>query len=473
MLSKLRNFSKTKLAGVLIGLIIIPFVFWGMGGMFSSGGKNNIAKINNKNISAQDFIDHIGSSRLNQKYIRDNLENNVIEDLASDLISQILIDMEIKDLNLSISEESLANRIKNNKNFLDEKKVFSRIKYEKFLLENNFSAPQFEMELKKRELKKKLFNYISGGTLTPYFMINKTYIDENKKVHIEYFPLDGLYKKEFSNDEISLFIKENKELLMKDYLDFSFVKLDTKTLIQSNEFNNEFFEKIDEIENLVSVGTNINEIKNKYNLNLISKINYIDENETNADIKEIYSKRNEEKIQLIDKDDYFLLYEIKKIKKVLPEISDKNFLEQVKNNLILKEKFELNQTLFQKIQKKEFKDKDFLELSNNKNNIKVSIIDSINDDSIFDESSIKLIYSFQKNNFLLISDKNRNIYMSKIKKIDAKNLLKSSDQFKEYSNKTNSKINDYLYRSYDHFLNSKYKVEINQNTLERVKNYFR
>ena len=63
--------------------------------------------------------------------------------------------------------------------------------------------------------------------------------------------------------------------------------------------------------------------------------------------------------------------------------------------------------------------------------------------------------------------------MSKIKKIDAKNLLKSSDQFKEYSNKTNSKINDYLYRSYDHFLNSKYNVEINQNTLERVKNYFR
>ena len=472
MLSKLRNFSKTKLAGVLIGLIIIPFVFWGMGGMFSSGGKNNIAKINSISISTQDFIEHVGSSRLNQNYIRDNLDNNVIEDLVNDLISKILINMEIKDLNLSISEEFLAKKIKNNKNFLDEKKVFSRIKYEKFLLENNFTAPQFEMELKKRELRKKLFNYISGGTLTPYFMINKTYIDENKKVHIEYVELDGLYKKEFSKNEISLFIQKNKELLMKDYLDFSFVKLDTKTLIQSNEFNNEFFEKIDQIENLISIGTNIEEIKNKYNLNLISKVNYINENETNTDINEIYSKRNEEKIQLIDKDDYFLLYEIKKIKKVLPDISDKKFLEQVKNNLILKEKFEFNQKLFEKIQKKEFKDKDFLELSSNKN-IKKNTINSINDDNFFDESSIKLIYSFQKNNFLLISDKDKNIYMAKIKKIDSKDLLKNSGEFKQYSKKTNLKINDYLYRSYDHFLNSKYKVEINQNTLERVKNYFR
>ena len=37
MLNKLRNFAKTKIAGVVIGIIIIPFVFWGMGGVFSGG----------------------------------------------------------------------------------------------------------------------------------------------------------------------------------------------------------------------------------------------------------------------------------------------------------------------------------------------------------------------------------------------------------------------------------------------------
>ena len=31
MLGKLRSFSKGKLAAVLVAIIIIPFVFWGMG----------------------------------------------------------------------------------------------------------------------------------------------------------------------------------------------------------------------------------------------------------------------------------------------------------------------------------------------------------------------------------------------------------------------------------------------------------
>ena len=47
MLGKLRNFTNSKLAGVLVAIIIVPFVFWGMGSVFSGGNTNNIAKINN------------------------------------------------------------------------------------------------------------------------------------------------------------------------------------------------------------------------------------------------------------------------------------------------------------------------------------------------------------------------------------------------------------------------------------------
>ena len=49
MLNNIRNFSKTWFAKILLVIIIIPFVFWGMGGVFSGGNTNNIAKINNQN----------------------------------------------------------------------------------------------------------------------------------------------------------------------------------------------------------------------------------------------------------------------------------------------------------------------------------------------------------------------------------------------------------------------------------------
>ena len=53
MLNKLRNFSKSRLSSVLVFIIIIPFVMWGMGGVFNSGNTNILAKINNENVSTE------------------------------------------------------------------------------------------------------------------------------------------------------------------------------------------------------------------------------------------------------------------------------------------------------------------------------------------------------------------------------------------------------------------------------------
>ena len=103
MIGSFRNFAKTKFAGVLVFIMIIPFVFWGMGSMFSGGNTNNLARVNKTNISTQEFIDYLNSSKIPQQYVRDNLENNIIQELLSGLISQTLLDLEIKDINFIIS----------------------------------------------------------------------------------------------------------------------------------------------------------------------------------------------------------------------------------------------------------------------------------------------------------------------------------------------------------------------------------
>ena len=95
MLGKLRSFSKGKLAAVLVAIIIIPFVFWGMGSVFSGGNTNSVGKINNKNISTKDFMDYINKSKINPEIIKANIDNNVIEQLLTQLVSTIIIDLEI------------------------------------------------------------------------------------------------------------------------------------------------------------------------------------------------------------------------------------------------------------------------------------------------------------------------------------------------------------------------------------------
>ncbi len=154
MLNKLRNFSKSRLSSVLVFIIIIPFVMWGMGGVFNSWNTNILAKINNENVSTEDLIDYINSIGLDLSSLKEKIDDNVFEETLAQVISKKMLEMEISSLNLEISDESLVNKIKKNKNFLDDGNQFSRIKYEKFLLENNFSVVEFEQTVKKTSLIK-------------------------------------------------------------------------------------------------------------------------------------------------------------------------------------------------------------------------------------------------------------------------------------------------------------------------------
>jgi len=473
MISKLRSFSSSKLAVVLVAIIIIPFVFWGMGSVFSGGNTNIVAKINNKSISTKDFVDHINRSKLTNETIKKNIDNNILEEILSELVSNKLLDMEIKDLNVLISEKSLVKLIKSNDVFLDDENNFSRLKYEKFLLENNLVATIFESKFKQQELKKKLFNYIGGGIKSPYFLKNKIYIDEKKQVEVDYLDLNNSYDNNISNIEIDEFIKNNEEKLKIDFIDFLYTKISPKNLVEIDEFNDEFYKKIDEIENSILNDLNINEIAKNYNLTLISKKNYKINQNDNEILKEIYSQRNEDKIQLVDKNKYFILFKVKKINKILPEKSNTEFIDMVKKNVLLKKKFDLHEELFKKIQDKKINDNEFFKIAKKQNNIFNIKINGITDNSKFDKESINLLYSLPNNSFTLITDDNNKIYLAKIKKIYSEDLLKNNKKTKNYQIKSNNQIINDIYSSYDLSLNTKYKVKIFDTTLDRVKNYFK
>ena len=476
MLDKLRSFSKGKMATVLVAIIIIPFVFWGMGSVFSGGNTNSVAKINNFNISTEDFVTYINRSKIKTETIQDNLDENILEDLLTQLVSNTLIDIEIKDQNIKFSDDTLAKRIRKNKSFQDENNNFSRIKYEKFLLENNISAAEFEIKLRKKELKNNFFSYISGGVTSPYFFTNSIYKKQTKEIEISYINLNSVYKKkdQFTKTEIDQFINDNEDKLKKELIDFSYVKLTPQNLIQGTQFDENFFSKIDEIENLITNNSDIKNIATNYSLKLKFVKDYISNNNDKKETyKEIYLNRENDKIQLIDKNDYYLLFKIENIKKILPSPDDNNFKNLVKNTLFEKNKYDYNKNLLIKIQKNNFNDSDFLNLVNDKNLVKKDKIQSIKEDNKFSIHSIKLLYSLPKNSFLLMDDNENNIYITKIENIIANNLKENSNDLNNYSKQSTIKLRDNLYSSYDILMNEKYKIEINKNTLERVKNYFR
>ena len=476
MLSSIRKFSKTFFAKILLVIVIIPFVFWGMGGVFSSGNTNSLAKINNVNISTEDFIDHINNLNINEEIIREKINENILEEILTALISKELLALEIKDLNIFISDKTLVEKIKKNKNFLDENNSFSRTKYEKFLLTNNYTAPSFEKELKINELQKNLFEYISGGIRTPLFIANKTYKNETKKIKIKYINLENIYKAKDSYQikEINNFITDNKDKLKKDYLDFSYVKITPNNLIDSNEYNNDFFNKIDDIENKISNNVEFENLISEYKLTKNSIKNFVPTNDEESIENKIYELRKDDNFALIDQDEYYLLFKIEKVNSRLPNINDKKFVEDVRKILFQKGKYEYNKNLLDKINKKNFNDNEFKKIANaDQSKIQDLTFNSVRDNKTFSIDSVKIIYSLPINSYTLIADDNDNIYIAKIIKEDFIEVSKTDKMLDIYKEQSSTNIKKNLYSSYDIFLNSKYNIKINEKTIERVKNYFK
>jgi hypothetical protein len=217
----------------------------------------------------------------------------------------------------------------------------------------------------------------------------------------------------------------------------------------------------------------LNEISKIYNLKLDKISNFVLNDNSDEILEEIYSKRNQDKLQLIDKNDYYLIFEISNINKKIPNRSNKDFIKSVKKNVILKKKFEFNKELYEKIDEKLFNDDEFLKISKDKNNIKEITLKNLNDINFFDPKSLELIYTLPNKSFTLVTGETNKVYLTKIKEIHYSNIDKNDNNISEYSNKSNNDIINNIYTSYDLSLNTKYNVKIFNQTIERVKNKVR
>ena len=473
MINNFKNLTKKKIGGLLLILvIIIAFGFGGFGGGFNTGNQNNIAKINSTNISTEDFIEYLNQSGLSQRVIKENIDKKILEELLSTLISTTILNLEIKDLNLIISEDTLIEKLKESKNFQDENSNFQRTIYEKFLLTNNLNAPMYEIKLKNNMLQKQLFAYISGGAKSPKFLVKKFYEEKNKKINIDYVNLNIFYKKEneFTNKEIQQFINENSDKLTKDYIDFSYAIMNPKNLTGLDEFNQIFFDKIDDIENKIAKNNNFKTIINELDIIPVIKKDYIN-TENTENIENIIYNSRKNKIEILENNGNYIFYQIDRINTKLPTLSDAKFKSQIKLLLFQKEKYEFNKDILEQINKKKFNQSSFNKLGNNL--IKKIKLNSIEDNKKFEVNSVEMLYSLPINSFALIADENDDVYIAKIVDFEKQSISQNSKNLNAITNEASAQNRNGILKSYDYLLNEKYKVVINEKTLDRVKNYFR
>ena len=406
MATSIGKLSKSFFLKLLVGVIILPFVFWGMGDVFRSGNQNVVATIDSKKISSQEFINYLNRLNLSEEERKSLNTTNLLDKILSDFIGKKIIDLEMEELGVKLSDKSLSNIIMNDDTFFEEKK-FSRTKYEKFLLESGLSAPTFEQNISEQEKKRQLLTFLSEGTRLPDFLVEKAFQEENQIKTVQYLELDEYYKKiPVKEKEVKEIYETNKKFFTEEFKKIAYVELTPSSLTGQKEYSELYFKKIDEIENGILDGEKINNFAKDLNL-LLTKTEEVNKSKKNK-AGNIVLKIDEELFlkffnnkelnvpELINIKNKYYISQITSLNKISRSLDNKEVKKAIISQIEIQNIVKNNSEIIKEISEGKFNKDKMKNYANDKDlEIKKTVIKNIKDNSFFGEEIIKKIFKLK------------------------------------------------------------------------------
>ncbi len=482
MIASIRKFSKSFIAKVFVAIIALPFILWGMGDVFRSGNQNVIAEINDTKISTKEFMNYLQAVNITSEDIKEKGKDRIVNEVLTNYISEKIIYIETIEKGIQLTDASLKDILISDTEFQDKGK-FLRTKYEKFLLTQGFAASEYEKNIFNLETKGQLLSYYSGGIKLPNFIIDDLYKRENKSKEISILDLNKIYsQKKITESEIQDFYETNKEFFRDKFLSFRYLNLSPNILEGKSEYDETFYKKIDDIENNILDGKTFEDITSPYNKNIknIKSINIKSLlkggkafNVNKKLLAEVFKINNLNTPTFINFENNFYVVEILEEENSILDITNKDVRSIVDKQIKIVNLIKENTSIIKKIDDKKFDDKDMVELSK-KHNVPIEInkIKNIKDNSKFNKDLVKQIYNFNAGQLFIITDypKAEKNFLVKIEKEIDPVIDNKSEIYKEYIKKANAEYISKVYKSYDSYINSIYKIDINKKVLERLIN---
>ena len=251
-----------------------------------------------------------------------------------------------------------------------------------------------------------------------------------------------------------------------------------------DSYNEMFFKKINEIENKTLDNISFAKLVSDYSLaakntGLINVNGINSEGEKNKIIDKkivnnFFKINNEGSIDFLNIGEKYYIVQLTKESKVFKDLNNKEVRSKVKSQIDIENKIKENGKLAKAITNNEFtrlqmdkftKEHDLI--------IEKTTLTKIKGNKVFSEGVIKRIFETDEKSINLITDNmlkdNFIVYTKKTKlpKID-----KQNENYKSFELKAKMRLANNIYNIYDFSLNRKYNVEINNKTLNRIKNSF-
>jgi len=262
MLRLMRDHARSWLIKILLGIIVVVFVFWGAGS-FREQRSARIALVNGEPITREEFRETYNNIL---EQLRQRFGNNLNDDLLKmfqvekqaidQLINQKLLIKEAQKFNFRVSNNEVASSIRKIRAFQNAGTFDDRL-YKNVLSRYRLTPEGFEAKQKESILIEKLNSLITGGVKVSDHEIFEWFKWENASVNIEFvlFEPDKYKDINSSVEEINTYFDKHKEsyktepMVKVHFLRFNPETYKSKVKIPDEEIQDYYETNTDEFKN--------------------------------------------------------------------------------------------------------------------------------------------------------------------------------------------------------------------------------
>jgi peptidyl-prolyl cis-trans isomerase D len=173
-----RGLAGRAIMAVVLAVIIMSFAWWGTGNPFEGYGRNNVAVVGGQSISAQAFQQtYQNLLQQYQQQLKAPITNAQAHAMGLDahvlgqMIADAALDARARSLGLAMSDETIANALRESPEFQDASGRFDRQRFDAILRESGLSEYGFFADRRKRSLRQQIGVSLVGNIAAPKALV--------------------------------------------------------------------------------------------------------------------------------------------------------------------------------------------------------------------------------------------------------------------------------------------------------------
>lgn len=249
MLDYIRNSAQSFGVKVAFGIIILVFVFWGIGNFNDRDYSNVVAVVNGEPIvateferayhNAEEYILRQNPSMTREQLVKDHLGRQVLRDM----IQLALIGQEARRAGISVTPGELRAAVAQNRVFQDENGKFDPDAYQRVLAAQRISPARFEHDLDQQLTRDKIFGLVTASVWVDPDEARHRYdfLRERREVDYRFFPASAFTKQvEVTEKEArNWYDSHQSEFAIPPMVDVAYIDIRPEALVKPESINEE------------------------------------------------------------------------------------------------------------------------------------------------------------------------------------------------------------------------------------------